>query len=61
MAKKVSRQSDSLDLQDKGGMYKINYRAQSKTAFIKTELQTTMAMVKKINQFQRRLMDSLNK
>ena len=61
MAKHIYRQSASLALQDKEGMDKINYRALSYMPVIKSDLQTTMEMVNKINQYQRSPMDSLNK
>ena len=42
-------------------METIKYRALSYRPVIKAELQTTMATVKKINQYQRRPMESLKK
>ena len=57
----ITRQSDSLDLQDKEGIDKMNYRALSYIPSIKAELQRTMATVKKINQYQRRPMEFLKK
>ena len=57
----ITIQSDSLDLQDKEGMVKIKYRDLSYRAVIKAEIQTTIAIVKKINQYQRRPMESLKK
>ena len=53
MANDITRQSDSLAIQDKEGMDKIMYRALSYRPVIKAELQTTMEIVNKINQYQR--------
>ena len=50
-----------MALQDKEVMDKINYRALSYKYVIKAEIQTTMSTVKKINQYQRRPMESLKK
>ena len=61
MANGITRQSGSLALQDKEGMDKIKYRALSYRHFIKDDLQTTMAIVKNINQYQTRPMESLKK
>ena len=61
MANDITRQSDSLDLQDKEGMDKIKYRALSYRPVIKAGLQTTMETVKNINQYQRRPMEFLKK
>ena len=55
----VSRQSDSLYLQAKEVMDKINSGSISETDVIKAEIQTTMAMVEKINQDQRRQISPL--
>ena len=56
MEKHISRQSASLDIQAKEVMYKIKSGDLSETSVIKAELQTTMAMAKKINQDQIRPM-----
>ena len=50
MANHITRQSDSLDLQDKEGMDMIKYRTLSETSVIDSKLQTNMAMVKNIEQ-----------
>ena len=60
MEKHISRHGNSLALQDREGMDKIKSRALSEIAVIKSEPQTTIAMVKKINQDQRSPMESLN-
>ena len=61
MANEITRQSDSLVLQDKEVMENIKYRAISYRTFIKAEFQTTTSIVKKINQYQIRPMDSIKK
>ena len=61
MEKHITIQNSLLYIQAKEGMYKINYRDLSETAVIKAELQSTMDMVKKIDQYQRRPMQSLKK
>ena len=61
MANKISRQGVSLDPHAKEGMDKINYKALSETPVIKAELQSTMSMVKNINQDKKRPMGYLNK
>ena len=53
MANHISRQIASLDLQAKEGMYDIKYRDISETAFIKSDIQITMDMVKNNDQYQR--------
>ena len=52
----IAIQRALLDLQDSEGMDKIKYRHISEFVVIKAELQTTIDMVKNINQDQRRLM-----
>ena len=42
-------------------IYRLNRAQKSSTAVRKDDLQTTISMVKKINQYQIILMDSLNK
>ena len=44
----ITRQSDSLDLQDKEGVDKINYRALSYRPVIKSEFQTTIAIGRRL-------------
>ena len=61
MAKHIARQSDALDIQAKEGMDKIKYRSLSYRPVIKAELKTTMKIVKKINQYNRKPMESLKK
>ena len=61
MEKHISRHGNSLALQDREGMDKIKSRALSEIAVIKSEPQTTIAMVKKINEDHIRPMDSLKK
>ena len=61
MANDITRQSDLLALQDKEGMDNIKYRALSYRPVIKDDLQTTMAIVKNINQYQTRPMESHKK
>ena len=56
MVKHITRQSASFYLQAKEGTDKIKYMALPETAVIKSELQTTMAIVKKIDQYQIRTM-----
>ena len=56
MEKHISIQSASLNLKTKEGMNRIKYRYLSEKAVIKADLQNTTAMVKKINQDQRRPM-----
>ena len=57
----ITRHTDSLALQDKEGIDKIKYRALSYRSVIKYEIQTTMSTVKKINHYQRKPMESLQK
>ena len=61
MANDITRQSDSLALQDKEGMDKIKCRDISYRTVIKAELQTTMSTLNKINHYHRRPMESLKK
>ena len=61
MENHIARQSASLILQAKEGMEMINYRDIPYRTVINTELQTTIATVNKIKQYQRSSMDSLNK
>ena len=56
MENHIAIQNILLDLQAKEGMDRINCRSLSETFFIEAELQTTINMVKKINQDQRRRM-----
>ena len=61
MANDITRQSDSLALQDREVMDKIKYRDISYRNFIKAELQSTIAIVNKINQYHRRPIEFLKK
>ena len=61
MENQISRPVSSLVFQSKEGIDNIKSRYLSETAFIKAELQRTMEMVKKIDQDQRRPMESLKK
>ena len=61
MANDITRQSDSLALQDKEGMDKIKYSDISYRPVIKSDIQSTIAIVNKINQYHRRPIESLKK
>ena len=61
MAKQISRKDNLLALQAKEGIDKINSMALSETVDIKAEFQTTIFMVKNIDQDHRSTMYSLKK
>ena len=61
MANDINIHIDSLALQDKEGMDNIKYRAISYRPLIKAEIQTNMSIVKNINHYHIRPMESLKK
>ena len=60
MAKHINKQGAYLALQAKGGMDKIKSRTLSEAAVINDDLQSTIAVVKKINHDKKRRMESIN-
>ena len=61
MTKHIARQGASLSPQAKDSMDKIKSRDLFETAFIKADLQSTITMMKNIDQDHRRPMESLKK
>ena len=61
MSKQIARHGTSLAIQYKEVVGKIKSMDLSKTAFLKSGIQTIISKVKNINQDQRRHMESVNK